>query len=129
MTTTLPRLALLAILCGWALLAPAMGQEPAPDDPDILGAMARQLRFEVPTRIVGRLLTLDAYDPAVWIEWTQMELDGRWLPAPPETNLLIYPKDEAMFRFFKSLGRGTEIRMTVETGPDGKRRVLALDEM
>ena len=95
--------------------------------PDPVQEFAQVLQFDTPTRIEGRLLTLDAYDDAIWIEWTQWFQHNRWVHVKIETQLLVYPKDPDMMKLFRALKRGTSLRMTIQKGQDGKRRVLELD--
>jgi len=95
--------------------------------PDAVQEFAQVLQFESPTRIEGRLLTLDAYDDAIWVEWTRWFQHNRWVHVKTETQLLVYPKDSDMMQLFRALKRGTSLRMTIQKGQDGKRRVLELD--
>jgi hypothetical protein len=111
-----------------AVLSAGYAQEIPPlAPPDPVEDFAEGLAFDAPTRIEGRLLTFDTYDPAIWIQWTHLFQGGRWLAVKTETQLLVYPRDEAMMRFFRALEKGTALRMTVQRDGDGKRRVIELD--
>ncbi len=109
--------------------APAASVQEAPpvEIPDELDALARQMTFDQPTRVAGRLLSFDPYDEAIWFEWTHFFTGRRWLPVPTEMQFLVYPRDATMMGFFRRLKPGALLRMTVQTGADGKRRVLELD--
>ncbi|WP_447971955.1 hypothetical protein [Nitrospira sp. Kam-Ns4a] len=108
--------------------APAAAQEAPPIEiPDELDTLAGQMTFDQPTRVAGRLLSFDPYDEAIWFEWTHFFTGRRWLPVPTEMQFLVYPRDATMMGFFRRLKPGAMLRMTVQIGPDGKRRVVELE--
>ena len=72
-------------------------------------------------------MTLDTYDEAIWIEWTHWFKGDRWIQLKNDAQLLVYPKDAGMMQLFRTLKRGTSIRMTIQKDRDGKRRVIELD--
>lgn len=100
-----------------------------PDGSRPFDPIVEQMQFDAPTRIAGRLLTLDAYDEAIWVRWTHRYDRGRWLPMPSEMEFIVYPRDAEMMAWFRTLNPGAALRMTVQKGQDGKRRVIELDEM
>lgn len=118
----------LLVVCAVLVSQPGLSQEAPPTEiPDPLDEMAQETVFESPTRIEGRILTFDAYDEAIWIEWTRVHNGVRWLYPPQGTQLLIYPRDKAMMEFFRALQPGAMLSMTIQKGRDGKRRVLELE--
>jgi hypothetical protein len=108
---------------------PAATGQPAPslEVPDEIQAMAREMQFDSPTRIGGRVLMLDTYDEAIWLEWTEVFAAGRWHPVASDRQFIVYPRTPAMMEFFRRLKPGAVLRMTVQTGQDGKRRVIELE--
>lgn len=99
------------------------------DLPPELAIPLTQMKLEQPTRIEGRLLFLDTYDDAVWIEWVKIFVEGSWARVPDERQFIVYPRDTAMMATFKAFPRGSILRMTVQRGEDGKVRALSLDEL
>jgi hypothetical protein len=121
---SLPLLTLLVLL----IAEPGYGQEVFPPElPGAFDAAIRQMQFDTPTQIVGRLVTFDAYDDAIWIEWTQLYNGGRWLPVPPGMQFVVYPRDAGMMDFFRRLQPGAILHMTIRSDREGKRRVLELE--
>lgn len=104
-------------------------QEPLqPDDlPPEIRMPIEQMRFDHATRIEGRLLGLDTYDDAIWIEWTAVHDGTRWHPIPDERQFVVYPANREMMATFKTLPKGTILRMTIQRDAEGKRRVLFLE--
>ncbi len=103
------------------------GPIPPADLPPEIKIPIEQMRFDQATRIEGRVLYLDTYDDALWIEWTAVHNGGRWLPVPDERQFVVYPANAEMMALFKALPKGTILRMTVQRDQDGKRRVLFLE--
>lgn len=99
------------------------GQQPAE-----LDGIIQQMKFEKPTRIVGRLKSLDGYEDAIWIEWTHVHDGARWRPVLNEMMFKVLPRDEGMMKLFRALKLGISIHLTVQIDADGNRRVLSLDE-
>ena len=99
------------------------GQQPAE-----LDSIIQQMKFEKPTRIVGRLKSLDGYEDAMWIEWTHVHDGARWRPVRNEMMFKVLPRDEGMMKLFRALKLGASIHLTVQMDADGHRRVLSLDE-
>jgi hypothetical protein len=107
---------------------PLSAQEAPPSElPRAFEPTVEQMQFETPTRITGRLLSLDPYDEAIWIQWTQRYEGDRWLPVSTGMQFVIYPRDAGMMEFFRALKPGAPLRMTIQKDKDGKRRVLELD--
>ena len=90
-------------------------------------AMAREMEFVQATRIAGRLLMLDTYDNAIWVEWTEVFAQGRWQRVRPDRQFILYPAHGAMMELLRTLPKGTILRMTVQKGDDGKRTIVALE--
>jgi len=127
---TLPAIAFSLLLAGSLALAqegggPAFppGQQPAEID-----SIIQQMKFEKPTRIVGRLKSLDGYEDAIWIEWTHVHDGARWRSVLNEMMFKVLPRDEGMMKLFRALKLGISIHLTVQMDADGNRRVLSLDE-
>lgn len=86
-----------------------------------------ELRFDAPTRIEGRLLILDTYDQAIWVQVTRVYDERRWLPVPHQVELLLHARDSAMMDFFSKLPIGTTLRMTIQYDQQRRRRILHLE--
>ncbi|MDF0642689.1 MAG: hypothetical protein P0111_01555 [Nitrospira sp.] len=118
-------------LAGLLVLLPVSGrtQQPLPpyDLPPEIRIPIEQMKFDRATRIEGRVLYLDTYDEALWIEWTAVHDGDRWHTVPSGRQFVVYPASSDMMAFFKALAKGTVLRMTVQRGPDGKRRALVLE--
>ena len=87
-------------------------------------------KFDKPTRIVGRLRSIDGYEDAIWIDWTHVHDGTRWrdLRNQDEMMFKVLPRDPGMMDFFRKLKLGTSLHLTVQMDADGNRRVLSLDE-
>lgn len=99
----------------------ASGEAEAPE------SALEHIQIQLATRIEGRLLSLDPYDEAIWVEYTRFYDGRRWRLVPFEAQLQLYARDPQMMAFFRSLPEGTMLRVTVFIGDDGKRRVVALE--
>ena len=121
--------ALCLLLTGSLALAQEGGPAfPPGQQPAELDSIIQQMKFEKPTRIVGRLKSLDGYEDAIWIEWTHVHDGARWRPVMNEMMFKVLPRDEGMMKLFRALKLGTAIHLTVQMDADGNRRVLSLDE-
>lgn len=125
------------IVCAVSLLlagSVALAQEgggpafPPGQQPAELDSIIQQMKFEKPTRIVGRLKSLDGYEDAIWIEWTHVHDGARWRSVLNEMMFKVFPRDEGMMKLFRALKLGISIHLTVQMDADGNRRVLSLDE-
>lgn len=105
----------------------ALSSPCAADEPQSSGSALEHIQIQVATRIEGRLLSLDPYDEAIWVQYTRFYDGRRWRPVPFESHLQLYARDAAMMAFFRSLPTDTMLRMTVFIGDDGKRRIVALE--
>jgi hypothetical protein len=104
----------------------AVAQEvPAP--PGFFDDIIQQMKFEKPTRIVGRFRSLDTYEDAIWIDWTHVNDGVRWRPVSREMMFKVLPRDAGMMDFFRMLKPGTSLHMTVQQEQDGKRYILELE--
>jgi hypothetical protein len=103
----------------------AVAQESPPSSPfdDII----QQMKFEKPTRIVGRFRSLDGYEDAIWIEWTHVNDGVRWREVSREMMFKVRPRDAGMMDFFRTLKPGTSLHMTVQQEQDGNRYILELE--
>jgi len=103
--------------------------EPIPpgDLPPEIEVPITQMRFDHATRIEGRVLYLDTYDDALWIEWTRVHDGRQWYSISDQRQFVVYPANPEMMATFKALPKGTVLRMTVQRDRDGKRRVLFLE--
>jgi hypothetical protein len=99
------------------------GQQP-PEFDEII----QQMKFEQPTRIVGRLRSIDGYEDAVWVDWTHVHDGHRWREVKQEMMFKVLPRDPGMMDFFRKMKLGTSIHLTVQMDADGNRRVISLDE-
>ena len=114
-----PAVAITAFLAVIGITTPAAAAEPA--------SPLEHIQIQVATRIEGRLLSVDPYDEAIWVQYTRF-YDGRsWRLVPIEAQLQRYARDAGMMSFLRSLPQGTMLRMTVFIGDDGKRRIVALE--
>ena len=126
------------IISAFALLligAVALAQEPPPmfppgEQPDEFERIIQQMKFDKPTRIVGRLQSFDGYEDAIWIVWTHVHDGRRWRDLRNQSDMMfkVFPRDVGMMDFFRKLTPGTSIHLTVQMDADGNRRVLSLDE-
>jgi hypothetical protein len=110
--------------------SPVQSQNLPPADlPPELAGPIRQMRFETPVRIEGRILYLDTYDDAIWIEWDKIFTNGAWMAVPEGRQFIVYPRDAAMMTLFKTFPKGSTLRVIVQRGQDGKVRALSFDEL
>ena len=117
------------IVCTLALAQEGGGPAfPPGQQPAELDSIIQQMKFEKPTRIVGRLKSLDGYEDAIWIEWTHVHDGTRWRSVMNEMMFKVLPRDEGMMKLFRALKLGISIHLTVQIDADGNRRVLSLDE-
>lgn len=91
-------------------------------------SIIQEMRFEQPTRILARLLTMDAYEDAIWVEWMSRHDGVNWVPVPGRRQFKLLPRHSGMMDYFRTLKPGTTLRMTVQTDREGQRRVLELDD-
>lgn len=101
---------------------------PPGQQPQEFESIIQQMKFEKPTRIVGRLRSLDGYDDAIWIDWTHVHDGASWREIRNEMMFKVLPRDPAMMDLFRKLKPGTSLHLTVQMDADGNRRVLSLDE-
>ncbi|MBI3809613.1 MAG: hypothetical protein HY284_04035 [Nitrospirae bacterium] len=127
------------VTCAFALLLAAslaLAQEgggpafPPGQQPAEFESIIQQMKFEKPTRIVGRLRSIDGYEDAIWIVWTHVHDGSSWRDLRNQSDMMfkVLPRDAGMMDFFRKLTLGTSIHMTVQMDADGNRRVLSLDE-
>jgi hypothetical protein len=98
------------------------GEQPREFDPII-----QKMKFDKPTRIAGRLRSLDGYEDAIWIDWTHVHDGTRWREVRNEIMFKVLPRDPGMMDFFRALKLGATLHMTVQMDQDGNRRVLELE--
>lgn len=112
----------------------ALAQEgplfPPGQQPQEFESVIQQMKFEKPTRIVGRLRSIDGYDDAIWIDWTHVHDGSQWRDLRNQREMMfkVLPRDAGMMDFFRKLKLGTSLHLTVQMDQDGNRRVLSLDE-
>jgi hypothetical protein len=112
----------------------ALAQESLPvppgEQPEEFDRIIQQMKFEKPTRIVGRLQSFDGYEDAIWIVWTHVHDGTRWRDLRNDNEMMfkVLPRNAGMMDFFRKLKPGTSLHMTVQMDADGNRRVLSLDE-
>ena len=125
------------ITCAFSLLlvgsvALAQEQPPVPpgEQPSEFDQIIQQMKFDKPTRIVGRLMSFDGYEDAIWIVWTHVHDGHRWRDLRNQSDMTfkVFPRDAGMMDFFRKLKPGTSLHLTVQMDADGNRRVLSLDE-
>lgn len=121
-------LVVVAVLLIWPRLGSAQGLPPA-DVPDEFRIPIEEMTFEVPTIIEARVLYLDTYDEALWVEWLQVQEKNGWRRVPDQRQFILYPRDAAMLAALKALPKDTVIRLRVQRGPGGKRMILDLNEL
>ncbi len=102
---------------------------PPADLPPEIAAPLRDMQFPTPTRIEAFVLFLDTYDPAIWVELRKVFADGSWKAVPEGRQFILYPRDEEMMAFLKTLEKGTELRVIVQRANDGKVRILSFDDL
>ena len=111
--------------------SPALAQETPPippgEQPREFDEIIQQMKFEKPTRIVGRLQSFDGYEDALWIVWTHVHDGSRWRPVMNDMMFKVIPRDAGMMDLFRALKPGTSLHMTVQMDADGNRRVLELE--
>ena len=127
---TLIACAVSLLLAGTLALAQEGGGPAFPpgQQPQEFESVIQQMKFDKPTRIVGRLKSLDGYDDAIWIDWTHVHDGARWRSVRNEMMFKVLPRDEGMMKLFRALKLGISIHLTVQMDADGNRRVLSLDE-
>jgi hypothetical protein len=107
-------------------------EEPLPvppgEQPEEFDRIIQQMKFDKPTRIVGRLQSFDGYEDAIWIVWTHVHDGRRWRDVQNEMMFKVLPRDAGMMDFFRKLKLGMSVHMTVQMDQDGNRRILSLDE-
>ncbi len=125
------------LTCAFSLLlvgSLALAQEaplfPPGQQPEEFDRIIQQMKFDKPTRIVGRLQAIDGYEDAIWIVWTHVHDGTRWRDLRNQSDMMfkVFPRDAGMMDFFKKLKLGTSLHLTVQMDADGNRRVLSLDE-
>lgn len=125
------------ITCAFSLLlggSVALAQEgplfPPGEQPEEFDRIIQQMKFDKPTRIVGRLQSFDGYEDAIWIVWTHVHDGSRWRDLRNQSDMMfkVFPRDAGMMDFFRKLKLGTSLHLTVQMDADGNRRVLSLDE-
>ena len=115
-------------LVGAVALAQQEPLVPPGEQPGEFDRIIQQMKFDKPTRIVGRLQAIDGYEDAIWIVWTHVHDGRRWRTVMNDMLFKVYPRDAGMMDFFRKLKPGTSLHLTVQTDQDGNRRVLSLDE-
>ena len=101
---------------------------PPGQQPEEFERIIQQMKFEKPTRIVGRLQSFDGYEDAIWIVWTHVHDGTRWREVRNEIMFKVLPRDAGMMDFFRALKLGATLHMTVQMDQGGNRRVVSLDE-
>jgi hypothetical protein len=112
------------------ILSTSPGLAPAQDLPPPaapFNEILQQLKFETPTRIVGRLRSIDSYEDAIWIDWTHRHDGTRWMAMRNEMMLKVLPRDREMMEFFRALKPGVSLHMTIQQ-QDGVPHILHLEE-
>ena len=104
----------------------AIAQDSLPP-PGFFDDIIQQMKFERPTRIVGRFRSLDGYEDAIWIDWTHVNDGVRWRPVSREMIFKVLPRDAGMMDFLRMLKQGTSLHMTIQMAEDGNRHILELD--
>jgi hypothetical protein len=112
---------------GACSICPVVFAQDSPSPPPFFDDIIQQMKFEKPTRIVGRFRTLDGYEDAIWIEWTHLNDGLRWRPVSREMMFKVLPRDAGMMEFFRTLKPGTSLHMKVQQDEDGNRRILELE--
>ena len=117
-------------LVGAVSLAQQEPPVPPGEQPSEFDRIIQQMKFDKPTRIVGRLQSFDGYEDAIWIVWTHVHDGTRWRDLRNQSDMMfkVFPRDAGMMDFFRKLKPGTSIHLTVQMDQDGNRRVLSLDE-
>ncbi len=127
-----PTACVFAILVTASVVLAQEGAPPVPpgQQPAELESVIQQMKFEKPTRIVGRLRSLDGYEDAIWIDWTHVHDGSQWRDLRNQREMMfkVLPRDEGMMKLFRALKLGTSLHLTVQMDADGNRRVLSLDE-
>ena len=118
------------LICTLALAQEGGPAFPPGQQPAEFESVIQQMKFEKPTRIVGRLRSFDGYEDAIWIDWTHVHDGSQWRDLRNQREMMfkVLPRDADMMDFFRKLKLGTSIHMTVQMDADGNRRVLSLDE-
>jgi hypothetical protein len=119
---------LVLILAGQISLAQEQLPVPPGEQPREFDRIIQQMKFDKPTRIVGRLRSFDGYEDAIWIDWTHVHDGATWREVRHEMMFKVLPRDPGMMDFFRALKLGATLHMTVQMDQDGNRRVVSLDE-
>jgi hypothetical protein len=120
----------LLLACSLALAQEGGGPVPPGEQPQEFESIIQKMKFEKPTRIVGRLRSIDGYEDAIWIDWTHVHDGTRWRDLRNQNEMMfkVFPRDAGMMDFFRKLKPGASLHLTVQMDADGNRRVLSLDE-
>lgn len=116
-----------SLLIALLLWGPILVQDASPPA-GLFDEIIRQMKFEQPTRIVGRFRSLDGYEDAVWIDWTHVHDGTSWRMVRSQAMFKVVPRDDGMMEIFRALKPGTSLHMTVQQDKDGNRRVLELED-
>ncbi len=81
--------------------AVALAQQELPVPPgeqlDEFDRIIQQMKFDKPTRIVGRLQAIDGYEDAIWIVWTHVHDGRRWRDIRNDEMMFkVFPRDAGM---------------------------------
>ncbi len=93
-----------SLVIGLLLWGHVFAQE-VPSAPGYFDEIIRQMKFEQPTRIVGRFRSLDGYEDAVWIDWTHLHDRTGWREVRSQAMFKVLPRDAGMMDFFHTLSR------------------------
>ncbi len=92
-------------LVGAVALAQQEPPVPPGEQPSEFERIIQQMKFEKPTRIVGRLQAIDGYEDAIWIVWTHVHDGTRWRDLRNQSDMMfkVFPRDAGMMDFFRRI--------------------------
>jgi hypothetical protein len=123
------RSVLLPLFFAAEMIGTVSAQEPLPPELQApFESIIQEMRFEKPTKIMGRLVAMDAYEKAIWVEWTYRHDGNRWIPLDDQRQFKVFPRNEGMMEYFRALKLGANLRLLIQADEDGNRRVLEIDE-
>ena len=77
---------------------------------------------------------IDKGGQGICLNWEQRSddrpsFDTDWKLVPEDTTLLVYPQDSAQYQGLKRIAKGTPLKMVIQSGEKGHRRILSYQDL